>query len=283
MSQYRDGFSGVREQIAERRSHVEEQLRKLTPLHRAVFDMSSIDRALARSRDETLPPAEVFALLEKLLIAIPFAYEEAQAHLAVKGDAPASMLGVPSMGPDVFPAFEEAARRYGAEAMRDAGGARALVTVRGLPISFAVRASSVGENPVDYRGFTDWLLGAAAIAVPPALPRVRVSLSAFGDGILAKLGIIEDHPIGDEVFDDRFRIRGSAEVARTLLTDDVRRGMLTLEDRAPVLDVHEGRAQLSWAERWQDDPDIMMRGEAIAVLAGIAKAVALSSGDAGGR
>lgn len=276
MSQYRDGFAGVREQIAERRSHVEEALRKLTPLHRAVFDMSAIDRALARASDDTLPPAEVFALLERLLVAIPFAYDEAQAHLEVRGDAPASMLGAPSMGPDAFPALEIAVAKHGAEAVRDDGGARALILVGGVTISVAVRASSIGDL-IDFDGCTDWLLGSAAIAVPPALPRMRVSRGAFGDGILARLGLIEDHAIGDVVFDGAFRIRGAPAVARTLLVDDVRRALLKLDERAPVLDVHEGRAQLSWAERWEDDPDCVLRAEAIEVLLGISKALAVST------
>lgn len=276
MSHYRDGFAGAREQIAERRAIVEEKLRAITPLHRAVFDMTPIDKAFARAGDPALPVQEVFSILEKLTIAIPYAMEEADRLVALRGDAPASMLGMPTIGPDVFPTMEEAARPYQGIVEREDGGARTLIVVGGVSISFTARAPSIGEK-IDFEGGTVWLLAAGAIAVPPSLARLQVSLGAFGDPILAKVGLIEDHDIGDVAFDDTFRIRGELHTAQALLVDDVRRSLLRLEDCAPILEVRAGRAQLSWAEHWRDDAEQMIRSDVIAALLGIHRALTLSS------
>lgn len=276
MSHYRDGFAGAREQVAERRAIVEELLRKITPLHRAMFDMSRIDEAFARACDPKLPIQDVFAIFDRLTNAIPEAMAEAERLVALRGDAPASMLGIATLGPDVFPTMEEAARPYRAAVEREDGGARTMIVVDGVSISIAARAPSIGEK-IDSDGGTVWLLAAAAIAVPPALAHLQVSLGAFGDSILAKLGLIEDHVIGDVPFDDTFRIRGELDAARALLQEDVRKALLNLHLCAPILEVKAGRAQLSWAEHWRDDAEQMIRRDAVAALLGIHRALALSS------
>lgn len=276
MSHYRDGFAGAREQIAERRAIVEELLRNITPLHRAMFDMSRIDEAFVRGCDPNLSVQEVFAIFDRLTNAIPEAVAEAERLVALRGEAPASMLGVATLGPDVFPNMAEAARQYRAVVEREDGGARTMIVVDGVSISVTARAPSIGEK-IDFDGGTVWLLAAAAIAVPRALRHLQVSIGAFGDSILAKLGLLEDQTIGDVPFDDAFRIRGEIETARAVLRDDVRRALLDLHESAPILEVKGGRAQLSWAERWHDDAEQMIRRDAVAALLGIHRALALPS------
>lgn len=272
---YRDGLAGLREQLAEKRAHVADLAARLTPLRRATLthdEVAGLDDAVVRI--EKLGDADAASLteaamhLDRLIELFPAVIALSAERMSIALGPPAG-VAVRGNGDRINQLAADVAQRIGREPLWDGGRVHFDIEDEGVPIRLSA-AVKVTESKMR---LVDSLSAAASVKVPSALPVINVTRATSGDELLAY--VFHQHrdvEVGDLAFDAKFVVRGSAAVARAVLTPDVRAGMHALAKLGVTLSLCNGAAYVTWSSK-KIVAAMVLRDDAIAVVKGIRRAI----------
>jgi hypothetical protein len=134
------------------------------------------------------------------------------------------------------------------------------LSVAGAPVVLSSRVDVLQGRVVGFHS-------ALWTSVPQSVPSLDVRREGLLDGIGRALGVVRDARTKDNPFDEAFVVAGSA-AAVSLLSPDVERALLAIQDLSPRLAVRRGIAGLSWkggSERGGD----LMPDEVFAIVLGV--------------
>jgi hypothetical protein len=140
------------------------------------------------------------------------------------------------------------AARLGREMRIDRGAVeRFEVRARAVAVAAGPWALLVG---LDETGDGSWVEGRISVAVPAAVPAVRIRREKNTDDFLQDFGMKVEIETADPRFDYLYWVEGHREAAFATATPLIRRLMIDLHDQRCTLEVRGGLGRLTWAGPW---------------------------------
>jgi hypothetical protein len=292
---YRDPLAGLRSQVATKSATVADRQGQLPPIVRALLP----ERLRASLAQPAPAPADVGAedlaslteadaVLDRLLAA----FDEALALAPKLRECPDTVPDPPHAGLPPPWLLEERAHVVARKALQLAVETmdESAYLVRWGDFSYLTR-SRVHDRPVVHLAWFNphyaspdpirddvqlggWLRFGALVrtSVPAAIGPLEVRPERVHHVVGRALHLASEIELGDAEFDEAFWVKGDAATA-TLLVAAVRRRLLFLRDRSPVLSIGGGLVELRWFGGLSAGSNELLPPAALDVVLGIRAAL----------
>jgi hypothetical protein len=251
---YRDGIAVVREMLTGKRADALARARSFGYAQRAVVDEQAI-AAVEALHDRTMPFlfGDLFDV-DEAKTAVAKVEELVAAYDAVLARSASAL--VPSQldveaaltPPEDWRGTATGAERLAGEMQiaRDAVE-RFEVRDRAVAVAAGPWALIVGLDETHSETLVE---GRMSVAIPVAVPAVRMRPERAGETMLEDLGLKKEIETGHFSFDTHYWVDGHREAALAAATPLVRRVLLDSYEHAGRLDLGAGVARLSWRGPW---------------------------------
>jgi hypothetical protein len=258
-NEYRDPLAGLRSQIVYKRGAIEMLCTELTPVRRLLLNpdaIAEIDRQRKEvdidAKEEISALSECLRRADALEVLLARAVERAKELATLPDDVPKLgpppwQIALPFRRLDMSAIVARLVAPYGEAAIApwgNAGAARFVVNdhplrivARGMVVSGLLRPRIIALDI------------ALMTAVPPALPDLSLHVELPGDRMISTLRLSRSRRTGDRLFDDTYFVSGDEETAKVLLTEPVRRELLTMSPHEARVRIGGGLAEIGWTMR----------------------------------
>jgi hypothetical protein len=251
---YRDGDAVVREMLAGKRADALGRARSFGYARRAVIDERAIadlealhDRTMAFLFDDVTSSDEAQAAIRKVdeLIA---AYDALLARSASLLQPRPLDVEASFVLPTGWRGTSDGATRLAREMTIDRAAVdRFEVRERAVGVAAGPWALVIG---LDETGEESWVEGRMTVAIPQAIPPVRIRREENTDALMQDFGMKLEIETADARFDDLYWVEGHREAAFAAATPLVRRLMIDLSEQRCALEVRDGVGRFSWEGPW---------------------------------